>query len=150
MNKDQNYQVYITQTKGTKGSNHVNFFHTKYQLPLTDCTDQLLVALEDLKQECNLSTTYHPNIDSKHDTPNITLRKMKELFGPVINKASKLLSSASILRVQPSSGSRGTIIIIIVNLVFEMLQIDMRSVHTLKMNLDSISYKGKITSDNGK
>ena len=43
-------------------------------------------------------------MDSEIGTPfKIAIKKIKELFGPVIDKASELLSSASVPRVKPSS-----------------------------------------------
>ena len=105
-NKYRNYKVYVTRTKGTKESNRVDLFPTKCWLPNIDIVDRLSAALEDLKQECN-RYPHQPNSDSETSTPlNIAVKKMKELFGPIIVKALELLTPVSVPRVEPSSTSR--------------------------------------------
>ena len=98
----RNYQVYVTATKGTQKSNHVDFFPRKSRLPNTDPIDCLSAALEDLKHECTPTNAIHPVVDSKHGTDlNKAIRRMKELFQPAITTASNLINDLSTSKVNP-------------------------------------------------
>ena len=68
---------------------------TSVLLSASIVANQLSAALEDLKTEYT-PTARHPVVDSKHGTAlNIAIQKMKLLFGPVLDKASELLSTSS-------------------------------------------------------
>lgn len=100
--------VYVMQTKGFQESNRVDFFPKKYRLSNIDTTNRLLATLEDLKVEF-IPSTLHPVVNFDHGISfNIAICKMKQLFGPVISKASEILTSASVPRVEPNAAPRVT------------------------------------------
>ena len=114
----------------------------------------MYAALKDIRLECNQSP-HHPIVNSETGTTlNIDIKKMKELFGPVINKASELLSSASVSRVKPSNSPLPRVNKNTNNNINQpgvSNTTNQYAVGTrIKKNFDGTYYKGEITSDNGK
>ena len=92
LNKYRNYTIFLPGTRGTRDSNRVDFSPTKCRLPDSDSADRLSAALEDLKHELS-PTARNPAVDADHGTPlNKAIRKLKELFGPIAEKASQTIT----------------------------------------------------------
>ena len=140
-------------------------FQQKSRLPNTNPIDRLSAALEDLKHECTPTNTIHPVVDSKYGTDlNKAIRKMKELFQPIITTASNLINDLSTFKVTPNLVPRvaGTLFPRVDTVQIHKNSTSLRqpgireatnrySIGTnIRKNFGGTFYCGKIIFDNGK